>query len=99
MKNINNKIIIYGSGILAILTFGITIIPIKANAYYSEIYGGAGYTNPGWYNGYNNFNQNYYQTPIYVPSPTPTPVSTPTIYSSNTNPNQTNTNTVTRTTD
>ncbi len=90
-KKITNNIF-YNLGTLAVLIFGVIIIPAKANAQYGSYY----YNNLANYN-----NQYYYPTPIYYQAPVnnPTPINsgTTTIYSDSTNPNLTSTTTAPKT--
>jgi len=68
MKNIYNKTIILSLGILAILAFGMTIIPTEANARYirEDVYGGIKNA-PN----YINYQPEYYTTPTYNYNPAP----------------------------
>ena|SRR3989338_4550540 len=90
MNKINNKInlIFYSLEILAVLIFGILILPTKTNA---DTVSGTGWYYPNHTSGSGQNNVIIYETPIYAPAPiyisAPTP--TPTIYSNSTNPNGT----------
>jgi len=91
MDTINNTKIIfnafYGLFLLAVLAFGVTVIPAKASAY-EDVYG-------SWGNNPTILNNQYTYTPVYVPVPAPVyvnpapVVSAPIIYSSSTNPDAT----------
>ena len=80
MFKLNNKSIVFGLSLIAVLALGTAITPAETSA-----------SMPGYSDAYNSPNPNpvyyYYQVPVYVETPAPAPAPTPTVYSSATNPN------------
>lgn len=87
-NKVSKKIIILGLEILAILAFGVILLPTIASAeYYGQNYVFGTPLGSGSNSGSYYYNPTPYQPPVYVAPTTTTPAPTPTIYSSGANPN------------
>jgi hypothetical protein len=95
MFKINQKSIVFSLGILAILAFGVSIVPEKADAQFGPVSPYSYYSgdaNPGSTQPPTTVYVPTY-VPTYVPVPEPTPVyvapapTSTTVYSNSTNPN------------